>query len=119
VPGMVETLDSVLRERLRSVLDGRPATEAELRKLIEEGGACALLLRGQLERNEARLDELSGDPETSLSDLASALRETHAIRPQLEELESILGELQERAREARRSWVSYTSSPSTSSISEV
>ena len=116
---MVETLDSVLRERLRSVLDGRPATEAELRKLIEEGCACALLLHGQLERNEARLVELSADPETSLTDLASALKETQAIRPQLDELESILGELQERARQARRSWVTYASSPSTSSISEL
>jgi chromosome segregation ATPase len=115
---MVETLDSVLRERLRSVLDGRPATEAELRKLIEEGGACALLLRGQLERTERRLSELSGDPESSLSDLASALREAQALRPQLDELDGILGELQERAREARRSWVNYPSSPRTSSISE-
>jgi chromosome segregation ATPase len=115
---MVETLDSVLRERLRSVLDGRPATEAELRKLIEEGGACALLLRGQLERTERRLSELSADPETSLSELASALREAQAIRPQLDELDAILAELQERAREARRSWVTYASSPRTSSISE-
>ena len=116
---MVETLDSVLRDRLRSVLDGRPATEAELRKLIEEGGACALLLRGRLERTERRLSELSADPETSLSDLASALREAQAIRPQLDELDAILAELQERAREARRSWVAYASSPRTSSISEV
>ena len=69
--------------------------------------------------NETRLVELSADPETSLTDLASALRETQAIRPQLDELESILGELQERARQARRSWVSYASSPSTSSISEL
>lgn len=115
---MVETLDAVLRDRLRSVLDGRPATEAELRKLIEEGAACALLVRGQLDRSEERLVELSADPETSLSELASVLRETQGLRPQLDELDSILAALQDRAREARRSWVSYASSPRTSSISE-
>ena len=65
-----------------------------------------------------RLSELSADPETSLADLASALREAQALRPQLDELDEILGALQERAREARRSWVTYASSPSTSSISE-
>ena len=60
--GMVETLDAVLRDRLRSVLDGRPATEAELRKLIEEGAACALLVRGQLDRSEERLVRALGRP---------------------------------------------------------
>ena len=78
----------------------------------------AQLVRGQLDRSEERLVELSADPETSLSELASVLRETQGLRPQLDELDSILAALQDRAREARRSWVSYASSPRTSSISE-
>ena len=43
------TLDSALKERLRAVLDRQPVTEAELRKLAEEGRACALILGAQLE----------------------------------------------------------------------
>ena len=47
---VAETLDSVLKERLRAVLDSRPVTEAQLRKLFEEGRACALILSGQLDK---------------------------------------------------------------------
>ena len=103
---MNEDLDSALKDRLRAVLDRRPVTEAELRKLIEEGGACSLLVRARLERDEERLVELSADPATPLAELASTLREVQELRPQLDELESILAELNERAREFRRSWVS-------------
>ena len=102
---MVDSLDSVLKERLRAVLDREPVTEGELRKLIEEGRACALLVRGQLESSERRLTELSGDPEAALADIAEALREVHVLRPSLDELQAMLGELQGRAREFRRSWV--------------
>jgi hypothetical protein len=103
---VVETLDPVLRERLRAVVDGRPATEAELRKLVEEGRACRLLLRGRRDRTERRLAELSIDPAVPLADLASALREAQTVRPQLDELDAMLTQLQERARDFRRSWVS-------------
>jgi hypothetical protein len=98
-------LDSALKERLRDVLERRPVTEAELRKLLDEGRACALLVRGRLERGEERLSELVADPETPLADLASALRTVHDLRPRLLELESILAELRERAPEYRRSWL--------------
>jgi chromosome segregation ATPase len=98
-------LDSDLKERLREVLDRRPVTEAELRKLLDEGRVCAQLVRGRLERGEQRLADLVADPETALADLASALRTVHELRPRLSELESILGEVQERAPELRRSWL--------------
>jgi chromosome segregation ATPase len=98
-------LDAALKERLREVLERRPVTEAELRKLLEEGRACALLVRGRLERGEQRLSDLVADPESALADLASALRTVNDLRPRLSELESILAELQERAPEFRRSWV--------------
>jgi hypothetical protein len=46
---MAETLDSALKARLRAVLDRRPrpVTEAELRKLFEEGRVCTLILIGR------------------------------------------------------------------------
>ena len=50
-------LDTALKERLHEVLDDpdRPVTEAELRKLSEEGRACTLILGGELRRLEQRL----------------------------------------------------------------
>ena len=81
-------------------------TEAELRKLTEEGRAGALLVRAHLEKSERRLDELAANPETPLVELAGALREVHELRPELDELQSMLAELNGRAREFRKSWVS-------------
>jgi hypothetical protein len=83
-------------------------TEAELRRLAEEGRACELILGGQLQRSERRLEALSSDPASSLADIADALREVSELRPDLDELEALLGELQGRAREFRARW---TASP--------
>jgi len=97
-------LDVRLIGRLRAVLDREPVTEAELRKLTEEGRAGALLVRAHLEKSERRLDELAADPAAPLTDLAGALREVHELRPELDELQGMLAELQSRAREFRQSW---------------
>ena len=80
-------------------------TEAELRKLAEEGRACELILGGQLQRSEQRLEALSSDPSSSLVEIAAALREVNELRPDLDELEALLAELQARAREFRARWV--------------
>lgn len=102
---MAQSLDSVLKERLRVVLDGGPATEAELRKLFEEGQACALIMSAQLEHGEQRLNELADDPTSRIAELASTMREVNELRPELDELQSLLGALEARAREVRTSWV--------------
>jgi hypothetical protein len=105
-PQMIDPgLDSDLKERLREVLERHPVTEAELRKVLDEGRVCALLVRGRLERGEQRLSELVADPETPLAELAGALRVVNDLRPRLTELESTLAELRERAPEYRRSWL--------------
>ena len=93
-----------MKERLRAVVRDEPVTEAELRKLAEEGRACELILGGQLQRSEQRLEELASDPNSSLVEIAGALREVNELRPDLDELEALLGELQERAREFRVRW---------------
>jgi sirohydrochlorin ferrochelatase len=103
---VLETLDSALKERLRAVLDSRPVTEAELRKLFEEGQACALILGGQLEKEECRLAQLSSDPASDLAEMADALRGVNELRPDLAELQELLEQLGPRAREFRASWVS-------------
>jgi hypothetical protein len=101
-----ETLDAALKHRLRSVLDGRPVTEAELRKLSEEGRACALILGGRLERSERRLEERAADPASSLAEIALDLRRVNEVRPDLVELQALLAALSARAREFRASWLS-------------
>ena len=103
---MADTLDSALKERVREVLGSTPVTEAELRKLSEEGRACTLILRAQLDRSEARLAELTADPTSSLSEIATAFQRVNELRPQLEELDGLLDGLQSRAREVRAAWLS-------------
>jgi chromosome segregation ATPase len=102
---VADALDSVLRERLRAVLDGGSATEADLRKLADDGRACELIMRAQLERSERRLAELAADPASALTEIASALRDVNELRPHLNELHASLAELQERAREFRAAWL--------------
>ena len=109
---MIDTgLDADLKQRLREVLARRPVTEAELRKVLDEGRACAQLVRGRLERAEQRLSELAADPESPLAEVASVLRVVNDLRPRLQELESALAELQKRAPEYRRSWLTRRPAP--------
>jgi hypothetical protein len=100
-------LDTVLKGRLRTVLDDpqRPVTEAELRKLLEEGRACTLILGAGLERLERQLAKLDGDPASSLGAIATAFRRVHDFRVHLDELDGLLSALEDRAREARTSWL--------------
>jgi hypothetical protein len=117
---VAETLDSALKERLRAVLDTEPVTEAELRKLAEKGRACLLIMAGELRRNEERLTELGSDPASSLTEVAACLRCVNELRPDLRELETLLAELEGRAREFRASWLAtagYASSPRSASTS--
>ena len=51
------------------------------------------------------------DPESPLTEVASALRVVNDLRPRLLELESALAELQERAPEYRRSWLTGRPGP--------
>ena|SRR5205823_3376312 len=103
-----EALDAVVKERVRAVLDDQPVTEAQLRKLLEEGRACALILHARVEQNEQRLAALAADPASSLAESAAAFRELGEVRPDLDELETMLAALEERARQFRSSWLSVS-----------
>jgi chromosome segregation ATPase len=103
---VAETLDSALKRELHAVLDARPVTEAELRKLFEDGRACGLILAGQLEKEEQRLARLSADPAAPFTELASALRRVNELRPDLAELNRLLDELDGQARQLRAAWAS-------------
>jgi hypothetical protein len=99
-------LDVELRHRLQAVLEEprRPVTEADLRKLSDEGRACRLILGAELDRLEARLAELDDDPDSSLGEIANAFRRVHDFRAHVEELDGLLSALEDRAREVRSSW---------------
>jgi chromosome segregation ATPase len=102
---MTQTLDFALKERLRAVIGDHTVTEATLRKLSEQGTACALILDARLERLERRLAELSADPESSLAEIAATMRAVNELRPDLDELHSLLDALGTHARELRASWL--------------
>jgi hypothetical protein len=101
----VATLDAALKERLRAVLDRQPVTEAELRKLSEEGRACELILGAELEEGERKLGELASDPTSSLVEIADTFRRVNELRPDLDELQALLAELEVRSREFRATWL--------------
>jgi hypothetical protein len=99
-------LDAVLKDRLRVVLDpGRPVAEWELRKLSEQGRACSLIVGAELKRSEQKLAELDADPASPLVEIATTFRKVNTLRAHLDELHELLGQLQERAQEARAAWL--------------
>jgi hypothetical protein len=102
---VTQPLDFALKQRLRAVIADHTVTEATLRKLTEHGRACALILDARLERLERRLTELLGDPESSLADIAATMRAVNELRPDLDELHTLLDELGAHARELRAGWL--------------
>jgi hypothetical protein len=100
-------LDTALKERIRIVLDDpqRLVTEAQLRKLSEEGRAYRLILGAELGRLERRLAELDADPGSPLGAIAPAFRRVHDFRAHLAELNRLLSALDDRARQVRTSWL--------------
>ena len=101
---MPQGLDSAFKKRARAVLHGGGVTEAGLRKLLEEGDACARLLVAQLERTEAELARRAADPTASIAELATTVRQVNELRPDLADLHDLLEALDERARQVRASW---------------
>jgi DNA repair exonuclease SbcCD ATPase subunit len=106
-------LDSALKERLRATLEDveRRLTEAELRKLDDQGRACHRILEAELERSQERLAELDRDPESSLAEIADAFRRISVFRSHLEELDELLAALHQRARQVRTLWLLTAGSP--------
>jgi chromosome segregation ATPase len=102
---MPEPLDFALIKRLREVRDHRPATESELRTLTEQAEAWARTVNGQLEASERRIRRLSANPGSSLAQIASELRRVETLRPQLNEVRSLIADLEQRAREVRTEWL--------------
>ena len=102
---MAERPDFALIKRLREVLRDEPPTESELRSLSEQADGWARALDAQIQASERRLRELNRDPLSPLSDVATELRRIDALRPDLDEIRSLVSELEQRARELRTAWL--------------
>jgi chromosome segregation ATPase len=99
------TPDLALITRLREVLTDQRVTEAELRTLSEQADGLVRALRAQLESSERRVDDLNADEDSSLAAIASELHRVENLRPRLEQAQSLLADLDTRARELRTQWL--------------
>jgi chromosome segregation ATPase len=100
-----EPLDFALIKRLREVCDDRPATESELRTLGEQADAWARTVGGQIESTERRLRRLNENPASSLAQIAAELRRVEQLRPQLNEVRTLIADLEQRTRRVRTEWL--------------
>jgi len=104
-PVPTQPLHHEVVSRVRDILENRPATEAQLRSVIEEADGLARLLVAQLEGSERRLTELAAEPDSSLSEAAEELRRVEELRPSVAEMRSLVADLEERARRLRTNWL--------------
>jgi hypothetical protein len=102
---VADQLDFALIKRLREVRDSRPATEAELRALTEQADAWARTVSGQIEASERRIRRLSENPASSLAQIADELRRVERLRPQLNEVRTLITDVENRARQLRTEWL--------------
>jgi len=98
-------LDLALVTRLRQVVAGEAATEAELRALDDEAGGWLRATEAQLHAGEQRLTELNGDPASPLAEIASEVRRVEALSRELQEARRLMKGLERRTRELRTAWL--------------
>ena len=91
--------------RLRQIVAATPSTEAELRSLAERAHELERALDDDLGASEARLGELSADPDSSIAEAAVLLRRVDALRPELDRVRAVLDNFEERARALRTKWL--------------
>ena len=102
-----EKLDLALVTRLREVVAGEAATEAELRALDEEAGGWVRATEAQLHSSEHRLTELNADPASPLAEIADEVRRAEALSRELQEARRLIGGLEQRTRELRTAWLKH------------
>ena len=98
-------LDLALVTRLRQVVAGEAATEAELRALDDEAGGWLRATEAHLHAGEQRLTELNGDPASPLAEIASEVRRVEALSRELQEARRLMKGLERRTRELRTAWL--------------
>ena len=99
-----EKLDLALVTRLRQVVAGEVATEAELRALDDEAGGWLRSTEAQLRAAENRL---TADPAASLSEIAAEVRRAEALTRERAEARRLIDGLERRTRELRTAWLKH------------
>ena len=102
-----EKLDLALVTRLREVVAGEAATEAELRALDDEAGGWVRATEAQLRAAEQRLTELNADPASPLAEIATEVRRAEALSRELQEAQQLIAGLERRTRELRTAWLKH------------
>jgi hypothetical protein len=102
-----ENLDLALATRLREVVAGEAATEAELRALDDEAGGWVRATEAQLHAAELRLTELNADPASPLAGIAAEVRRVDALSRELQEARRLIAGLERRTRELRTAWLKH------------
>jgi predicted RNase H-like nuclease (RuvC/YqgF family) len=102
-----EKLDLALVTRLRQVVAGEVATEAELRALDDEAGGWVRATEAQQLAGEERLAELNADPASPLAEIAAEVRRVEALSRELQEARRLIEGLERRTRELRTAWLKH------------
>jgi hypothetical protein len=107
VSPLPEKLDLALVTRLRQVVAGEVATEAELRALDDEAGGWLRATEAQLHAAEDRLTTLNSDPAAPLAEIAAEVRRVEALCRKRDEARSLIEGLERRTRELRTAWLKH------------
>ncbi len=102
-----EKLDLALVTRLREVVAGEVATEAELRTLDDEAGGWLRATQAQLQAAEDRLTKLNADRATPLAEIAAEMRRVETLSRERDEARRLLDGLERRTRELRTAWLKH------------
>jgi hypothetical protein len=102
-----ENLELALVTRLREVVAGEVATEAELRALDDDAGGWVRATDAQLRAAEVRLTELNTDPASRLAEIAAEVRRVDALSRELQEARRLIEGLELRTRELRTAWLKH------------
>ena len=102
---MPQQLDLALVTRLREVVAGEVAAEAELRALDDEAGGWLRATEAQLHAAEGRLTKLNADPAAPLAEIATEVRRVEALSRERDEARGLIDGLERRTRELRTAWL--------------
>jgi hypothetical protein len=107
VSSLPQKLDLALVTRLRRVVAGEVATEAELRALDDEAGGWLRATDAQLRAAEDRLTKLNADPAAPLAEMATEVRRAEALARERDEARRLIDGLERRTRELRTAWLKH------------
>lgn len=102
-----QQFDLALVTRLRQVVAGEVATEAELRALDDEAGGWLRATEAHLQAAEERLTTLNSDPAAPLAEIATEVRRVESLARERDEARGLIHGLERRTRELRTAWLKH------------